>query len=123
MMALKPLPLSWQLLPLLISRLSALPNLEPLLLSPLLILNLYSYHSMMSLTPLPLPLCFPLLLLFPSSHSLPPLNPQSRGPPLPSLNPQPRGPPLLTPAQLADTYAALPPLHPQFRFIEHAVSA
>src|SRR6267142_2063395 len=55
--------------------------------------------------------------------ALPPLNPQSRGPPLPSLNPQPRGPPLLTPAQLADTYAALPPLHPQFRFIEHAVSA
>ena len=44
--------------------------------------------------------------------ALPPLNPQSRGPPLPSLNPQPRGPSLLTPAQLADTYAALPPLHP-----------
>src|SRR6267142_2063397 len=71
MMALKPLPLSWKLLPLLISRLSALPNLEPLLLSPLLILNLYSYHSMMALKPLPLPLCLPPHILLPPWQLLP----------------------------------------------------
>src|SRR6267142_4287562 len=73
MMALRPPPLSWQLLPLLlISRLSALPNLElPLLLSPLLILNLYPYHSMMALKPLPLPLCLPPLILLPPWQLLP----------------------------------------------------